>query len=97
MASAFTSTATGRNLLGKGSHDDRVQACAWRGIIVAAGHKEADASDVGNVAAACDRLSDAELQRARTWAAMLIQQSTQSAARARASPAPAGFLLGVAQ
>lgn len=61
-------------MLGHGSLDQRVSACAWRVVIIASGHKQADASDETNLRFNCDNLPEAARESARLRAIRLVQQ-----------------------
>lgn len=52
---------------------NRVTGCAWRFVIIAAVHGEADASDIGNIVHDCGRLSPDERAAAREQAGRLFQ------------------------
>ncbi|MBX6722718.1 MAG: hypothetical protein IRY92_05730 [Dactylosporangium sp.] len=58
-----------------------IQACAWRLVIVSAGHAQAGPGDTGNVRIECGRLSEAERAAAQARATQLLRQIATSWAR----------------
>jgi hypothetical protein len=58
---------------------DPLMACAWRQVILASGHTQADMSDVQNEKTACDHLSKNEQDIAHVKAQLLLKQIASTA------------------
>mgnify|MGYP006976758449 CR=1 FL=1 len=58
-----------------------IQACAWRLVIVSAGHAQVGPGDTGNVRIECGRLSEAERAAAQARATQLLREIATSPAR----------------
>lgn len=76
-----------------------IQACAWRMVIISAGHSQVDPSDTANLNFACGRLSETEAGAARRRAAVISRDIASAPTRlpqAAPSSVPRGRLDGTA-
>ncbi|EFH11599.1 hypothetical protein HMPREF0731_2158 [Pseudoroseomonas cervicalis ATCC 49957] len=76
-----------------------IQSCAWRMVIISAGHPQVDSSDTGNLNFACGRLNETEAGAARRRAAAISREIASAPPRlpqAAPSSVPRGRLDGTA-